>query len=186
MKSIVLMIVLALTALSSQFVLAAMDSNQTMQSNNTQIQNDGGVLGWLIVLNKTEIAISREVLKRKNLNPMVKRYAKYLVYQHTELLKDTIETSNKLKIMPADTDSSLALQKQGDEGLAQLQSLDGKAIQKPFIDAMVQGHTDALAALKGYIKDEENSQLKALLEVTAKHVASHLEKAKVIQKKLGT
>lgn len=199
MKSIFLMISLVAITVSSQGALANMVDQttqdtttqnaqpQNVQTQNPQSQSESALLGWLVVLNKTEVAVSKEVLTRKNLNPLVKGYAQFMVSQHTLLLNDAMKVSEKMKITPDESaEAAAALQKDGDDGLAKLKGLDDKAINKGYIDAMVQGHTQALAALAGYIKDEKNPMMKALLKVTEMHVAVHLKKAQAIQKKLGS
>lgn len=183
---------LFLIAFSSQTAIAADTNNAMMLSNpttnssnqNTQTQ-DAGTLGWLMVLNKNEIIISETVLNRKKLNPMVMGYAKYLVQQHTQLLNDTLRLSKKIKTKPVQTEDALTLKKEGESGMASLKSLDDVAFQKTYIDAMVTGHMQALAALKADIQNEHNAALKKLLIMTKKHIAMHLEKAKEIQKKLN-
>ena len=188
MKAKLLTIALITAALASPFAMAddaSMQMGPTSSTQQSQVQDESGLLGWLVVLNNAEIDAGNEVLKRKKLNPLVKAYAQYLVRQHTELLKDTMRVSKKINIKPVDGDQALALQKDAQSGLDQLKSLDDQGIQIPYIDAMVNGHTQALAALTEDIQNEKNPAIKALLKVTAQQVKIHLEKAKAIQKKLG-
>lgn len=203
MKLIILMLASLVLAITSPLIMAEMDNqtntnqtntnqtntNQTMtntqQTMSSNVQADADVLAWLVALNKIEIAAGKEVSSRKKLNPLVKGFADFMVKQHTQLLKDTMRVSQKTHIEPVTGDSATALQKEGDDLMSQLKPLNAQDIQKPYIDAMVKGHTEALSALKDYISNTKNSSVKDLLKITAGHVEMHLKKAKVIQSKIG-
>lgn len=180
-----LLLIVPFFIIFSQPVMAASAENVQQNASQLTMQEDEGILEWLIVLNKTEIAAAKEVLSRQGLKPIVKRYAQFLIAQHTQLLNETTKLAQHLKLTPMDNANADKLKEEGQGILSQLQPLDSEAIQKPYIDDMVKGHTEALAAINGYLKTEQNPAIKNLLKVTYKHVAIHLQKAKTIQKKLS-
>ncbi|MBA2654967.1 MAG: DUF4142 domain-containing protein [Gammaproteobacteria bacterium] len=153
------------------------------QESTADQQKAGEVIGWLIVLNKNEIAAANEALAKKT-NPMVRSYAAMLKQAHSQNLQKTISLSKKIDIKPVENEPVVALKEKGKEELSTLKPMDGKDFQVAYIDAMVKGHAEALDKVNEDLKNTTNPQLKQHLEATRASVTSHLEKAKMIQSKL--
>lgn len=164
--------------------MPADNSQQTSDSQNQAQNQDNEIVGWLIVLNKNEIAAAKEVLKHK-VSPSVKAYAQLMKKDHTKNLQDTLALSKKDNLKPADTDAVEALKQQGQQELANLKQQKGKQFEVAYITAMVQGHTDALKGLDDKIQAASNPDLKKHLEATRAKVQEHLNKANDVKNKLG-
>lgn len=184
MKCKVLLTTLLLTFISTQPIYAVTPATNSTQSQYTNDQKeDGAILAWLIVLNKNEIALANAAIKR-NLNPMVIKFAHLMIKQHTQNLNETWKVSHQMDIAPIQTSASTSLQENGQKKLSKLKTLDNKAFEKAYINAMVKGHAEASEAIQADIKQVHSPKLKRQLEATEKHVESHLDKAKTIQAKL--
>lgn len=170
---------------SASSIFAATETTNT--SKDTQIQNsqnkDAHILGWLIVLDKNEITVADQALKRK-LNGKVKDYADYLKKQHIDNLKETLKVSIKIKDKPELGSDAKDLKQAGESVAKELKSLNDQQFQVTFINDMVKGHEQALSKIDDYLKTVDNKEVKELLEKTRKHVTMHLDKAKEIQQKM--
>lgn len=162
-----------------------MNSHNAMTNSDSmsQRENDAAILAWLVTLDKNEIAAANIAVKR-DVNPSVSKFAHYLIKEHSQNLKQTLTISKRMGVKPITTNQSTELHEQGQQELASLQSLDNKAFQKAYINAMVTGHSNALAKLEKDISTVQNKALKHQLQMTAKHVAHHLAIAKSIQKEI--
>ncbi len=74
---------------------------------------------------KNEIAAAREGEKKQH-NPKIRKFAKYLVKHHSMNLNKTLTLSHKLKITPEDDYRSMQMQRDGERELTQLKTLDKK------------------------------------------------------------
>lgn len=133
-------------------------------------------LGVLNAINEHEIAAGRQALD-KGVSGPVAQYAQMMIDQHSE---------NRTKTSAMGPDASAAdATAQRRKGEAELKALDAKqadAYSKAYVDAMVKGHTEALAALDGkLIPAATTAGVKAHLTMTRQHVAQHLEQAKALQ-----
>ena len=159
-------------------------SDPLIGTTQNQKQFDGQILGDLMVINKNEIAAAKEARIRSH-NPEVLRYAAFLERQHTENLQKTIRLSKKLGVTAESSNFSLSLEKNGQQELVKLRSLNDAAFDKAYINAMVKGHQEAINFLNQTIAKSTNAELTHQLQATRAHVQIHLNKALMIQKHLG-
>lgn len=190
MKSILLMLSLFLitTTVSVSWALDPNDDmptdQMTSQESPSKNKADGTMVKWLIVLDKNEIALANEAMKRP-INPKVRDYARFLFKEHNQNLRQTLALSERDRIQPRSSDAAMSMKENGKKELAKLKTLHNKQFQKDYIDAMVKGHTAALKTLQSDIENVHNPKLKKHLEMTEKHIQMHLKKAKALQEKLG-
>jgi len=149
----------------------------------TTTSKDPEIVAFMVVLNKNEIAAA-DLTKQKTVNKDVKKYAALMSKEHNKNLSDIEKLSKKQNIKPVDSDMVVSLQDKGKEELNTLNALVDKAYDTAYIDAMVKGHTDALANIDSFLKEVTNPKLKTYLKDTRSHVKHHLAKAEVIQKEL--
>ena len=133
-------------------------------------------LGVLNAINSHEIAAGRQALD-KGVSGDVAAFAQMMIDQHGE---------NREKTAAFDPDESSAqaqAQKaRGEQELATLAQKSGDDYARAYVDAMVKGHTEALAALDdSLIPAATRPEVKAHLASTREHVAQHLERAKALQ-----
>ena len=132
-------------------------------------------LGVLNAINEHEIAAGQQALK-KGVKGDVAEYAQMMIDQHTE----NREKTTSLNPDPAAADAQ-AQQQKGQAELAALEATSGEAYSRAYIDAMVKGHTEALAALDGKLIPAASSPaVREHLTQTRGHVAEHLERAKAL------
>lgn len=157
----------------------AQDST-TPPVGNTQF-NDAEILGWVLVLDSNELAAG-QLAATKKISPKVKAYAKMLREQHREDLKATKKLAGKLKVVPVSNPVTDGLRSKGAQELAALSSKDGAEFETAYLDAMVQGHSEALTAIDGELlpKSVAKDTKKHLTELR-KHVEKHLEHGKHLQ-----
>lgn len=144
---------------------------------------DGEAIAFLMAANKQEVEVAKDVEKKAH-NVDVKSFAEYMIKEHSKNLDETYKVSKDENINPLDTDKIKALKKNGAKEKAHLDTLSGMDLDKAYINAMVDGHKEVLAALVIYGKKVSNKKLKNQIKATIKHVKHHLAKAKEIQAKL--
>lgn len=156
--------------------------NNTVQSTQaTATQNqDNQVVAWLMALNQNEIAAAKVALSR-HVSPSVKAFAKQMVADHSKNLQGLKALSKKNHIVPEANDATKELKEKGKDELGSLKALQGRDFEVTYINAMVQGHANALKALQEKIQTVNNPNLKKFLEQTSSKVNEHLEKAKSVK-----
>ncbi|MBO9715961.1 MAG: DUF4142 domain-containing protein [Pseudoxanthomonas sp.] len=133
-------------------------------------------LGVLNAINSHEIAAGRQALD-KGVSGDVAGFAQMMIDQHGENRDQTAAFD------PDENSAEAQAQKaKGEQELATLGQKSGDAYARAYVDAMVKGHTEALAALDDrLIPAATRPEVKAHLATTREHVAQHLERAKALQ-----
>ncbi len=142
----------------------------------TASQGESAALGMLNAINAHEIAAGEQALA-KGVSGEVADYARMMIDQHTE-------NRTRTSALGADDQAqeAQAQRQKGEQELASLDQQQGEAYSKAYIDAMVKGHTEALAALdQRLIPAAEREEVRQHLATTRGHVAEHLEKARALQ-----
>jgi putative membrane protein len=100
--------------------------------------------------------------------------------------KQAGELVKKLGVKPESNATSDALKKGGDENMAALKKLKGKAFDKAYVDHEVAYHQQVLDAIdKTLVPNAKNPELKGLIEKVRPAIAAHLEHAKHLQMEMG-
>jgi len=138
--------------------------------------SEQAALGVLNAINEHEIAAGKQALA-KGVSGPVAAYAQLMIDQHGE---------NRAKTSALGADAGAAdAAAQRDQGEQELKALDarsGDAYAKAYVDAMVKGHTGALATLDTrLIPAATTPAVKDHLAATRAHVAQHLERARALQ-----
>lgn len=137
-------------------------------------------LAMLAAIDEHEIAAADQAMS-KNVTGQVRDYAQMMKTDHSKNLADTTKLGAANSTSPAVT----ALKEKGQADLRELGNNTGKAYEKAYIDAMVNGHTDALSKLDGtLIPAATDANVRQHLTTTRDTVARHLDKAKEIQSSL--
>ena len=118
-------------------------------------------------------------------NKAVKEFAETMVRDHTAVNDKATALAQKLGLTPEESDTSRSLKKGGDENIAKLKTLKGKAFDKAYVDHEVAYHQAVIDALdKTLIPSAQNAELKALLVKVRPAFVAHLEHAQHIQSTL--
>lgn len=165
---------------------ATMSATDNNMATDDQKQKSIDALAWLIVVNKNEIAASKEALKQK-LSPAVKGYARMMVKQHGQSLDKATQMARKMGMKSDMTiEQAKALKEEGDTNLKNLKDSKGQGFQAAYMEMMIKGHTDALQGLDNMMANVTNPQVLNFLKNTRETVQHHLDQAKEIQQKMNT
>jgi putative membrane protein len=94
--------------------------------------------------------------------------------------------AKKLKVKPADSDTSKSLKAGAAENLKNLKALKGAAFDKAYVDHEVAYHQQVLDAIdQVLIPNAKNAELKDLIVKVRPAIAAHLDHAKMIQADLA-
>ena len=146
--------------------------------------NDAQIAAIVVTANQVDIDAGK-LAESRSTNKEVKEFAKRMVTDHSAVNKSAMELVHKLKVKPEANDTSASLKKGGDENVANLKKLKGKAFDKAYVDHEVAYHQAVLDAVdKTLIPSAKNEELKALLVKVRPAFVQHLEHAKHMQASL--
>lgn len=149
-----------------------------------QAPNDAQIAHIVVTANQVDIDAGK-LAEKKGSNADVKAFGKQMVTDHTGVNKQATALVKKLGVKPEDNPTSQSLKKGGDENLASLKKLKGKAFDKAYVDHEVAYHQAVLDAIdKTLIPNAKNAELKALIEKVRPAIDAHLQHAKMVQSKL--
>jgi putative membrane protein len=115
----------------------------------------------------------------------VKAFGKQMVTDHTGVNKQATDLVTKLGVKPEDNPTAESLKSGGADNVKHLETLNGAAFDKAYVDHEVTYHQQVLDALdKTLVPSAKNEQLKALLVKVRPAFAAHLEHAKHLQTSL--
>ena len=138
--------------------------------------DDSLALGLLAALNEHEIAAAQQAKSKKVSGPVL-AYAEMMEKQHGDNLAKT-KTLGSL----ASTPEVQAMKDKGKADLDALGKKNGKEYETAYVDAMVSGHTEALALIDGRLLTlASTGPVKDHLVETRDHVVMHLEEARKLQ-----
>lgn len=141
-------------------------------------KDDSLALGLLAALNEHEITAAQQA-QSKNVSAPVLAYAKMMEKQHGDNLAKT-KTLGSL----ASTPEVQAMKDKSKADLDALGQKSGKEYETTYVDAMISGHTEALALIDGRLLSlASTGPVKDHLMETRDHVVMHLEEARKLQAK---
>lgn len=167
----------------------AQDSANRANAGATQTPasfTEAEILGVVLAVDENEIAAASKAEKQK-LSADAMTYAKMLHKEHKANKEATKKVGKTLGIKHVTSPTADNLRAKGEADLKSMASLKGTDFEKAYIDAMVQGHTDALQLLDTQlIPSAKSDALKTHLTDTRNHVAMHLEQGKRLQQSQAT
>lgn len=127
--------------------------------------------------NSAEIAQAK-LAETKSKDPGVKRFAAMMIKHHGEAK----QKQAKLKLKPAESSISTALESDSASTLNALKGDKGADFDKAYIAAQVQGHQTVLDTInQKLLPNAKNADLKAYLDEIKPRVEDHLKQAKQLQ-----
>ena len=157
---------------------AAAPADPTLQPDGAvaPAADDSLALGLLAAVNDHEIKAAQQALS-KQVSAPVADYARLMEKEHT----DNLVATQALGAL-ADTPEVQAMKEKGASDLAELGKQSSKAYETAYVDAMVKGHTEALALIDGRLLSLSSvGPVRDHLTKTREHVAMHLEAARKLQ-----
>lgn len=127
--------------------------------------------------NTAEIAQAK-LAQSKSKDAAVKQFAAMMISHHGEAK----QKQAKLKLKPAESGVSTAMQVDADATLNALKADTGKDFDQAYITAQVTGHQKVLDTINDkLLPNVKNPELKAYLEEIKPRVEDHLKQAKALQ-----
>jgi len=146
---------------------------------------DPQIVGIVVAANQIDIDYAKLALS-KSKNKQVRDFAQQMVTDHTALQKAVSDLGAKLKVKPADSDTSKSLKSQSRETTSQLKALNGEAFDKAYIDNEIAFHKLVISANSStLIPNAKNADLKSALTNAQTLFQGHLEHAEKVQASLG-
>lgn len=143
--------------------------------------SDAQIAAIVVTANQVDIDAGKFAAD-KSTDDAVKGFATTMVTDHSAVNKSAVDLVTKLKVTPEENDTSRALKAGGDQNIAALRGLSGKAFDKAYVDHEVAYHEQVIAALDSVlIPNAQNAELKALLVKVRPAFIAHLEHAKHLQ-----
>lgn len=143
--------------------------------------DDAQIAGIVVAANQVDIDAGK-LAEKSGSSKDVKDFAKMMVTSHTQVNKQAEELVKKLKVKPADSETSKSLKQGGEANVDKLKKLKGKEFDKAYIDNEVTYHQTVIDTVdKSLIPNAKNPELKNMLVNTRPTFVAHLEQAKKIQ-----
>ena len=152
-------------------------------AKNPSSHPDGEIIAFLVAVNKHEINMAKTIKKKALRDSAVEDFADLMITAHTENLAQTQQISDEQRIGSVETDAIREMKHKGNQEHDSLEQKYDVALETFYMDAMINGHKEALAKIDGYLNVVVNSPLKEHLKKTRHHVKMHLDKAVAIQRK---
>lgn len=147
--------------------------------------SDADIVAYLDVANMTDSA-NGKLASTKGTSADVTSYGKMMMGEHHALRDAGKALAKQKNITPNPAGGDSTLQK-AQTTMQSLQSqAKGAAWDKAYIDGEVQTHEQVLSNAKAAHDQTKDADLKALIEKASPVIQKHLDRAREIQKKLGT
>ena len=147
--------------------------------------NDAQIAHIVVTANQVDVDAGKLAGKQGS-TKAVQDFGKQMVTDHTAVNKQATDLVKKLKVQPEANDTSAGLRKGGDENVAKLKKLKGKAFDKAYVDHEVAYHQAVIDAVdQTLLPSAKNAELKALIEKVRPALVQHLDHARHLQQELG-
>lgn len=172
-------------ALSGTMLMTTLlfSSNVSAQEQNTPQLNDAEIASVAVTANQVDVGYA-EIALKKSQNKDIKNFATTMKTDHNAVIKMAVDLVTKLKVTPQTNEVSKSLLAGAVKVEALLNAKSGSAFDKAYVDNEVAYHIYAINAVENMlIPQSKNAELKALLQKALPIFKTHLEHAKMIQKK---
>lgn len=142
--------------------------------------SDANIAAIVLAANNADIAYAEQALA-KSRDTDVRQFAQMTKTDHETMNAAAGRLAAKLKLTPADNETSFDLRDDSEEKRGVLRELEGFAFDSAYLANEVSYHTNVLAAIDGaLIPSARNAELKALLVQVRPAVAAHLDHAEAL------
>jgi putative membrane protein len=160
-------------------IVAAVTLNTPAQAQ--AVPTDPQIVGIVVAANQIDIDYAKLALA-KSKTKQVRDFAQQMVSDHSALQKSVFALGAKLKVTPAESDTSTALKAQAKEMTGKLKAARGKAFDTAYIDNEITYHQAVIDAVnKVLIPNAQNAELKSALSGAVPLFQGHLEHAKNVR-----
>jgi putative membrane protein len=150
-----------------------------------QAPTDPQIVGIVVSANQIDIDYAKLALS-KSKDQNTRDFAQQMVTDHSALQKAVFDLGAKLKVTPADSDTSKSLKAQAAETTNKLNALKGKAFDKAYVQNEIAFHKAVMDANSTVlIPNAQNAELKGALTNAQPLFQGHLEHAQKVQSAEG-
>jgi putative membrane protein len=143
--------------------------------------SDPQIVGIVVAANQIDIDYAKLALS-KSKDQAIRGFAQQMVTDHSALQKSVFDLGAKLKVTPAESDTSKYLKAQSVETTQKLKSLKGKAFDRAYIDNEIAFHKAVMDANSTVLMpNAQNAELKDALTNAQPLFEGHLEHAQKVQ-----
>lgn len=165
--------------------VAALFSMPTMaQDESIPKLTDPEIASVAVTANQIDVDYGKIALKKSN-NAEHKKFAQTMINDHTSIIDQAVALAKKLGVTPKDNAVTKSLLDGAKKTKITLNSKEGIAFDKAYIDNEVSYHEAVIATVKNVlIPQTQNAELKDLLQSVLPLLEHHLEMAKTAQSNL--
>jgi putative membrane protein len=145
---------------------------------------DANIAAVLDAANESDSAFGALAVK-KGTNADVKSFGRLMMGEHHALRAEGRQLVKKLNVTPQ-APANFDLPDKQRSAMTDLSGKSGADFDKAYIDHEVAYHQQVLETAQKALGDAQNADLKNLIQRAAPVIQKHLDRAKEIQKKLGT
>ena len=145
---------------------------------------DANIAAVLDAANESDSAFGALAVK-KGTNADVKSFGRLMMGEHHALRAQGQQLVKKLNVTPQPP-SGFDLPDKQRSAMTDLEGKSGADFDRAYIDHEVAYHQTVLETAQKALGDAQNQELKDLIQKAAPVIQKHLDRAKDIQKKLGT
>lgn len=147
--------------------------------------SDAQIAAIVVAANQVDIDAG-QLAQQKAKHPDVKKLAERMVADHTAVSKTVTDLVTKLKLTPAESDTSRNLTASGKQAREQLEKRSGAELDTAYVDHEVAHHQAFIDLLRTQlIPSATNAELKAMLVGVEPALDAHLQHAQQIQARLA-
>ena len=152
---------------------------------SAQAPNDAQIAHIVVTANQVDIDAGNLAVKKSS-NEEVKKFAQQMVTDHSAVNQAAVDLVTRLAVTPEESDASRGLTSSGATIRGTLETLDGAAFDKAYVDNEVAYHEAVIGVLDAQlIPSAANPELKKTLVDVRPAFVAHLEHAKHLQATLA-
>ncbi len=176
---------LSLPSVAQQAQQAQKPQPSQQDPKEQKAPTDAQIAHIVVTANQVDIDAGKLAAKKAS-SAEVRQFGSQMVTDHTAVNKEASALVKKLKVKPQANATSTSLKKGGQENVAQLNKVKGKAFDKAYVDHEVTYHEAVIETVdKTLLPSAKNEELKALIEKVRPTLVQHLDHAKTLQAQLG-
>ncbi len=170
-----------ITSVALLFVAALFSMSIMAQNKTTPTLTDPEIASVAVTANQIDVDYGKIALK-KSKDAELRKFAQTMIDDHTSVINQAVALAKKLGVTPKDNAVSKSLMDGAKKTKMTLNSKEGKAFDKAYIDNEVSYHEAVISTVKNVlIPQTQNAELKDLLQSVVPILEHHLEMAKTAQ-----
>ncbi len=177
-------IIKSIKAVASVALLLAVLSVPVVAQETPKL-TDAEIASVAVTANQIDIEYA-QIAQKKSKNADVLKFAETMAKDHQSVIDQAVALATKLGVTPKDNATTKSFLAGAVKTKAMLNSKNGNAFNKAYIDNEVAYHKAAINEVENVlIPDATNSELKSLLQSALPIFKTHLAHAEMVQKQFS-